>query len=720
MRILFGLFVMAFSMSAIAVESQGKNPLTAKKLPGQLVKDKIMITDKTYKQVFQAYLGNPCPFITSDSLLNAYHVLYEESICRLEKKQALILKEIVNDLYTRLNDDKIYDNLFFSGKKTLNALLRDKLIIGVAVKLFNPQFKLEDKELNSLAENEVKNVINSSEVIMPKWLGKTSPSFGGIDYSRFKPRGFYCKNETLRRYFMATAWLQAIPFKVDDDDQLIAFLILKLCWKNASSKHMEFENYFQVYDELLGCQDGQGINGSGFYSVSSCGRDDLVSFRKWLMQQKAVQINDSIREAPLAESGIHELRILPARITPDAILFKLTTEKRSSNQNVPVPNGLEIAALLGSEWALTRMSPEVRKIIKQKRSIINKDSCYGLYLNALKSLFDKTEKRLPAFMKNKSWEVKSCNTALAGWAQLRHTWALQAKQNMNYLGLMRHYSGFVEPNYVFWGRMAELCHRTRNILNRGMFLGVSLKDDLALYKRLLVLLKQKDIETIFRNTPEVKQILEPAFCASFLLNKEEDGNDKSSYIKGITKLVNIIETNSLNKYPKLEQMLKSYTFNLDDLWMKLHSSCLILQVISLKQLYDVPRSESEKIFIANYGVTLSKIMLYGGNSYLTPRDDSVRIIDIFSDARNKSGIRYVEVGIGRARELIVLYPTPDGDIICYGAVMPYYEFFNRKRLTDKQWQQLLGAKNLRPDVPEWLAPIIQGGKLGVPNLKSRH
>ena len=65
-----------------------------------------------------------------------------------------------------------------------------------------------------------------------------------------------------------------------------------------------------------------------------------------------------------------------------------------------------------------------------------------------------------AFMKNDAWEAKSCNTVLAGWAQLRHIWELQAKQNEDYFCSLSPPVGFVEPNTKFWGRMADLAAET--------------------------------------------------------------------------------------------------------------------------------------------------------------------------------------------------------------------------------------------------------------------
>ena len=45
----------------------------------------------------------------------------------------------------------------------------------------------------------------------PAWLGPEGESdLLTIDYSRFKPRGFYTASDTLSGYFRAVGWLQAI------------------------------------------------------------------------------------------------------------------------------------------------------------------------------------------------------------------------------------------------------------------------------------------------------------------------------------------------------------------------------------------------------------------------------------------------------------------------------------------------------------------------------
>ncbi|MBN1509984.1 MAG: DUF3160 domain-containing protein [Sedimentisphaerales bacterium] len=55
-------------------------------------------------------------------------------------------------------------------------------------------------------------------------------------------------------------------------------------------------------------------------------------------------------------------------------------------------------------------------------------------------------------MTRDAWQTKSCGTVLAGWAQLRHTWILQAKLNVSSMGAHRYPSptAFVEPARAVW------------------------------------------------------------------------------------------------------------------------------------------------------------------------------------------------------------------------------------------------------------------------------
>lgn len=84
------------------------------------------------------------------------------------------------------------------------------------------------------------------------------------------------------------------------------------------------------------------------------------------------------------------------------------------------------------------------------------ESIPGLYYGALSALFEPADPAAPDFMRGEAWQRKSLQTALSGWAQLRHTWELQAKFNELYFGITIRPAGFVEPDPEFFRRMGGM------------------------------------------------------------------------------------------------------------------------------------------------------------------------------------------------------------------------------------------------------------------------
>jgi hypothetical protein len=100
--------------------------------------------------------------------------------------------------------------------------------------------------------------------------------------------------------------------------------------------------------------------------------------------------------------------------------------------------------------------------------------------------------------------------------------------------------------------------------------------------------------------------------------------------------------------------------------------------------------------------------LYGDiDNYVWPRDDAPRIAEVHRDHRTGT---VLSVGIARPRRLLVLYPWHGNDVLSTGAVVPYYEFAGKARLTDEGWKALLDSDDC-PAVPSWFAPLVSGGAL---------
>ena len=92
------------SVSLAADEAVAADNLTPSDIE-QLNTQKILITPMTYRQIFEPYLKSDLPiFITTDSVVNAFHVLFDDATFRFEQINAGRLPEIVRLLWTRCVD----------------------------------------------------------------------------------------------------------------------------------------------------------------------------------------------------------------------------------------------------------------------------------------------------------------------------------------------------------------------------------------------------------------------------------------------------------------------------------------------------------------------------------------------------------------------------------------------------------------------------------------
>ena len=692
-----------------------------------LQENRILIADQTYKQVFEAYLKGTVPFfITSDSLLNAYHVLYEESVLRLENANAGKLPEILRT---------IHDNLSTVGEKwkaspvlAAAAQKRAGIIIGVGLRLLDDSYRTGDKELDAIIEREVKKVVEAKAREMPAWLGKADSTFLGLDYSRYKPRGFYTNSERLKRYFRSVAWLQSIPFRVSKDEELVAVLMLGSCVPRSRftghiAKTKKYEVFFRGYRMFIGSGDDWDLLDAGDAARDVSGHD-LSSgvlaglkqrlIKKAMLDGKGPQINDQLRFAPLDPNATAEanFRIISAYRTPDGILFQRTTDLRRFRRDFP--NGLEVCTALGSRFAREKLTykdkEKLLKTIDEAKALFSGNSLYFCYLRCLASLLDEVEKDAPGFMKGEPWQAKSCNTALGGWAQLRHTWALQAKQTVHYAGLTMPPKGLVEPEPEFYSRMALLAQRTQAILEQAHLFDMDYNDTAVMLMKLADLLERAGTrKNLNKEIDEVGEEKFKDFEAAFMIMHHfVDRDDRENLRKPARRIREIAKDLRKGKLPqdsRVRRVLEEFQVDIKALWESLGEISRRLEMLAHKELRGKDWNRQDELFIRDYGTRIAKIMLYGGNSYLSPNDDAPRVVDVYANPYSVVPEHYLHVGVARPRAMYVLYPWRGKQILCKGAVMPYYEFGYTDRLTDAEWKKLLDSEQ-RPCLPEWVTPIL--------------
>ncbi|MCC6574668.1 MAG: DUF3160 domain-containing protein [Planctomycetes bacterium] len=690
--------------------------------------DRVRVTNETFKQIFSAYVAAPLPvFITSDAVLNAYHVLLEESVMRLEIANARELKWLVGYLWTRLLETKPDAEVPEFGIK---GLQRAKIVVAVAIKLLELEIKIEDETIRKSADDTVKLVLAATGEGKPAWLGKPDPGFLSLDWQRFKPRGFYTKRENLQRHFRALSWFQSIPFRLVNDEELAAIAWLRDAlhtnYKESRANENRGKRLVQGYSAFLGTGDDLDITKAP-YEFQVFGKDELKEFRERFVNECFPAVNDQLRYLPDDPTQVAEphYRVISAYRLPDAVMFGRSTDLRTIKRDWP--SGLEVAAALGSEFAAKQLPQSDREkvlpIVEASKPLFKGTSIYAQYMNTLRTLVDKPEPDAPEFMSKELWQAKNCNTLLASWAQMRHTWALQAKDNAYWRLATKMPAGFVEPEPEFYCRLAGLVHSTASLLKdtpafepdtEGLAEMLRrAKEAIAKFKLTERSALEVDIDGM---TGEDSRMLDmgESFARVLLGLKDTYWYEKAGAKVLAEKLGGLADDVAAGKFDlrqQYKQLLWNHGQDCESLWPKLEQICRRLETLAHKQLRKIKFNEDEEKYILDFGGALGECMMYIGNSWLFPFDDAPRACGVFANHELGAASGYLHVGVDRPRAIYVLYPSPDGDVLCRGAIMPYREFVHATPLTDTEFQALLDSDR-RPNNPEWFKALPGAVKIG--------
>jgi hypothetical protein len=731
----------------------GKAGLAADEVE-RLAKTKLLVAGAEYRQSFEPYIASAVPtFVTSDSVLNAYHVLLEECVVRLERARAAELPALLRSMWDGIpGATKRFD---LPTKTLAPSVLRAQVAIGTALRLVNGETPGASEEVAALLDTEASRVTKAEERVMPAWLAKPSPGYEFLDYGRFRPRGFYTRDECLSAHFRAIAFLQDVRLRIGDDGELVTALVLAEALRPSGRRNERPAAYLRfvgAWESFLGVRgdvplpETLDVRGDGPWNTESVEEARARSARAWYDR------NDEPRSfgPPTRDEEEHpdtdalhgvepSLRVFPATTLPDGLLFDLCCPPSTTPA---YPTGLFVAAALGGDLArreamrdrpdetrgrLERAfargakrlgiggAPPLDDMRERAPGEDRGRDVYSLYLRALAALLDASEPDAPAFVRGDAWQAKSTNTALAGWAQMRHTWALQARESADYGAAESICAGFVEPDPAFFGRLADCVGATWDLLERAGAFSERL-DRRELQWAL------EDYAAFLRagGGAKRKRVLSEAESRTEALGAAIAGNlggprgwrdyetpmseaDVAKALRVADDVIAVLDAQA----PLSEPMLLCVGFTTRPFrrtWIQFERLCRRLEAMAQKQLRGAAWDDDEKALLLDYGHVLARAMLYEGNSYLNPPDDAPRATSVYAWLGDRDAPGYFHAAIARPRSLWVLYPWQGGEFLCRGSVLPYREFVAGRRLTDDEWRARLDGADA-PAGPAWLAPI---------------
>lgn len=293
-----------------------------------LERDGFVVSQQSFRQCFQPYLSEEeMPrFITSDSILNAFHRLVADSTRVVDELGVSRLQRALRAVWEGLGDGPP------------EALARARMLVGVALRLLG-----EELELGPEVDAEVERVCQAQGPHFPNWLSPATADFAGLDYARYKVRGFYTSTPALGRYFRAVTWLQSVPLRVELD--------LQAAWLLARAQDHETLDALRSSWQALAAPADWDL--SLFTGRESW--DEFCDRVADLAPPPALNDQLALMRAP-------NIRFLSARALPDSLFFL-------QHDATSLPDPRALCAALGSCLAGRTFSGEVGRVETDSRRL---------------------------------------------------------------------------------------------------------------------------------------------------------------------------------------------------------------------------------------------------------------------------------------------------------------------------------------------------------------
>ena len=431
--------------------------------------------------IYEANTYNRIPsFITTDSVLQLYHIFYDYTLRQTEAEKLYIeLKELnknmVEILVKKYQDTKNQKDKELVGKTLAYFALCEKLL--------GEESNLPD-EIKTLVEADYANVRAESKAV-----------FGAMSVYGVVP--FVLYDATGKR---------------DEDGAYMSIIATEALEELPKEKGMDlWEDIYTITEFFVGSTND--INPLEFGAIVKAVYGEMPEPKDISggMDKLYAEL-DKVGQARIKNSSIGLcFRFMGQRYIPDSeILSRLSNEKR------PFPSGLDVMAVFGSQRAEELLDSlynpskewddykkEYNKVKSEfdERSIKDKTgNIYTTWLYSLESLNQRFPEGYPSFMRNKAWESKSLSTALGSWSELRHDTILYGAQSSVECGGEEEeppkVTGYVEPNPEFYNRLIWLTKQTMEGLSQRNGISDSMKNKCENIIELLEFLKNCSIKEL--------------------------------------------------------------------------------------------------------------------------------------------------------------------------------------------------------------------------------
>ena len=544
-----------------------------------------VVNYSTMEQPFSIYEDNQYnynnSFITTDSVLHLYHIIYIGMMEKLEQNQLLgKLKAMSKAMYeASLKDYNDFPEYKDYTKKNAALYLTALYLLNEADGINAPS------EIDQMAQEELKNIEAKTTAI-------SAITGENVSYSQFTVRGNYTKNAELKSYFLASMlYSQNALTLVDDENEVdrdkvkSAIIMARTLGVDENARNLWKEIFSPISFLVENTEEITPLKMNEI--VLQITRDADLKMENIASDDTVKKVCDEVAnfEKPeiFPEKGV-QMSILPQRAVVDnRWMQQLINEYR------PVAAGTDVMAVMGNKLAeqMTLENPANNKWnefkekfaeVKEKISVRTDDekrsNIYRSWLWVLEGFNQDYDEKYPFFMRNGKWKLKDLNSSLASWAQLKHDTALYTKQFGAEMGGVepvktQHY---VEPNVDIYRRLIWLCDYTMQNSDRFNLLDDTQKARLNDYKDMLEFLERVSIQELETETisdadnerlDTIAGEMEKVFTAFYIPPEGEDEYYLSPSERNTANIIDIqqIGTNAVDVKPGQFLEVGSGTFS---------------------------------------------------------------------------------------------------------------------------------------------------------------
>ncbi len=605
-------------------------------------------------------------FITADSALQIYHLLYD---CTLKSIEVQFLHPALSELTEGMLRGSLKHAEAYSDPILKEAALRNVVLFAVPARLLGMDETGLPPGCEDMVAREVAKIQDHAN------RATCAATNNGMDYTQFAVRGHYTRTPQLGAYYLSMMWYGTAGLPMEEVPEggagavFQSLMITDLLFENADDPEALIRLWDKIYSiTALYAGSANHLNPHdvwnaipGFARAKSLadsfrGADGYPALLRHLKSLAGPRIVQEAAGLPVNR----QFRFMSQRFVLDSYIL----QRLSDFPERSFPKGLDVMAVLGSIRAAKILDSEPcewDEYVPRRDALVQEFSDYDAewdqslaagWLHILQALIQERGEGYPSFMRNTAWTDKQLNTSLASWSEMRRDSILYATPSYAEGGdgdmEIRQPKGYVEPVVEFWSRLLKQVEENRRLLMAAGFLSDDVESVFERYESLIDFFKEVSVKELGN------QALAPA------------------------------------EYERIRQ----YGLTIET---------LSLDILKTDRAMPIHQEHSEDETGEEEPITdIRDIVLDSWFQVSGPDRDVACIADVHT-----SRDRCLEEAVGHIDEIYVVVPM-DGELhLTRGGVFSYYEFEYPAphRLNDEAWQEMIKRRRA-PKRPKWVSSFL--------------